>query len=147
IEEYPRPATGTWLLFGLGLGLSLGSRIMGGFAVLYALTALAVIVVAEARSEGTQLAVTNIKQFLPPLLLSAIVAYAAMALVWPWSALNPINPIKAAIYFSHFFEKPWRELFGGELILAPDMPRSYTLVLFGLQLPELFLALAIAGLA
>ena len=31
IEEYPQPVPATQLLFGLGLGLAIGSRIMGGF--------------------------------------------------------------------------------------------------------------------
>ena len=147
IEEYPKPKAATWLLFGLGLGLAIGSRIMGGFAVLYALVALAMILVSDARSDGSRKAADRFKQFLKPLALSAIVAYAAMALVWPWSVINPLNLFKTVGYFSQFFEKPWRELFAGQLILAPDMPRTYVPVLLGLQMPELFLLLAIAGLA
>jgi 4-amino-4-deoxy-L-arabinose transferase-like glycosyltransferase len=146
IEEYPRPAPVTGLLFGLGLGLSIGSRIMGGFAILYALVALVSIVAVEARIDGLRPATARLGSFLRALAPSIILAYAAMALVWPWSVLNPLNPLRTVFYFSQFFEKPWRELFAGELILAPDMPRSYVPVLFGLQLPEIFLALAIAGL-
>jgi hypothetical protein len=76
-----------------------------------------------------------------------LVAITAMALVWPWSVRDPFNLLRTVAYFSEFFEKPWRELFEGELILAPDMPRSYAPVLLGLQLPEILLALAIFGLA
>ena len=36
-----------------------------------------------------------------------------MALVWPWSVTEPLNPFRALEYFSHFFEKPWREMFDG----------------------------------
>jgi hypothetical protein len=147
LEEYPQPTPATWLLFGLGLGLSIGSRIMGGFAVLYALAALVLIVTVEARSNGLRVAAGRLGGFLRTLLPSIIVAYAVMALVWPWSARDPLNPIRTVLYFAHFFEKPWRELFAGELILAPNMPRSYLPVLFGLQIPEILLALAIMGLA
>jgi len=146
IEEYPRPAPVTGLLFGLGLGLSIGSRIMGGFAILYALAALILIVTVEARTDGLRPAAARLGSFLRALAPSILLAYAAMALVWPWSVLNPLNPLRTVFYFSQFFEKPWRELFASELILAPDMPRSYVPVLFGLQLPEIFLALAITGL-
>jgi hypothetical protein len=70
-----------------------------------------------------------------------------MALLWPWSVVNPLNPVFAIETFSHFFEKPWQELFGGALIEPPDMPRSYVPTLLGLKLPELFLGLSCAGLA
>ena len=65
-------------------------------------------------------------------------AYAVMALVWPWSVRRPLNPFRAIDYFSHFFENPWHELFGGALISVPDMPRSYVPTLFALKLPEIF---------
>lgn len=77
---------------------------------------------------------------------AALLAYALMALLWPWSVENPLNPFKALIYFSHFFETPWRELFQGELLQPTEMPRRYVLVLLGAQLPLLFIALGLIGL-
>ena len=147
VEEYPQPAPATWLLFGLGLGLSIGSRIMGGFAVIYALSALTLIVAVEARAYGVRRSAVRLGGFLRTIWPSVVVAVAAMALVWPWSVRDPFNLLKTVAYFSEFFEKPWRELFAGQLILAPDMPRSYAPVLLGLQMPEILLALALAGLA
>ena len=70
-----------------------------------------------------------------------------MGLVWPWSAVSPLNPFRAVEYFSNFFEKPWRELFDGQLIPVIDMPRSYVPTLFAVQLPELMLALGLGGMA
>src|SRR5476651_2423653 len=78
IEEYPQPAPGTWLLFGLGLGLSIGSRIMGGFAVLYALSALALIVTVEARAYGARLTAVRLGGFMRAIVPSVVVAIAAM---------------------------------------------------------------------
>src|SRR5215813_3379777 len=43
-DEYPRPTLATVALTGLGFGLAIGSRIMGGFGVITALGALAFIV-------------------------------------------------------------------------------------------------------
>jgi hypothetical protein len=80
------------------------------------------------------------------LIPSAILAYASMALIWPWSVVNPLNPLAAIEIFAHFFEKPWRELFDGMLIEPPDMPRSYVPTLLALKLPELFLLLGGVGL-
>jgi len=59
---------------------------------------------------------------------------------------SPLNPFRAVEYFSNFFEKPWRELFDGRLILVPDMPRSYVPTLIALILPELMLALGFCGM-
>jgi Dolichyl-phosphate-mannose-protein mannosyltransferase len=146
IEEYPQPAPATWLMFGLGLGLSIGSRIMGGFAVLYALAALALIVAVEAYAYGPRRSAVRLGGFMRAIAPSIIVAIAAMALAWPWSVREPFNLLKTIAYFSEFFEKPWRELFACELILAPDMPRSYAPVLLGLQMPEILLTLASVGL-
>jgi hypothetical protein len=68
-----------------------------------------------------------------------------MAVWWPWSVAEPLNLFRAVAYFSHFFEKPWHELFGGALVLVTNMPRSYLPTLFALQLPAIFSALAVAG--
>jgi hypothetical protein len=144
-EQYPRPSTGTWLILGLGFGLSIGSRIMAGFGALAAVSALALLIAIEACADGWRKTSTRLGIFALALAPAAILAYGVMAAVWPWAAIDPLNPFRAAKYFSSFFEQPWHELFGGELITPPDMPRSYVPVLFGLKLPETFLALASLG--
>jgi hypothetical protein len=146
-EQYPRPSVATWLILGLGFGLSIGSRIMAGFGGLAALAALAMLVAIETRAGGSQKASGRFGFFVVALIPAAIIAYATMALVWPWGVADPLNPLRAIEYFSHFFEKPWRELFGGALITPPDMPRSYVLVLFGLKLPVVYLLMAGLGVS
>jgi hypothetical protein len=145
LEQYPRPSMATRLILAVGFGLSIGSRIMAGFGVLAALAAIALLFAIEARADGWRTALVRLGTFALMLVPAAIIAYATMALVWPWGAIDPFNPFRAIEYFSHFFEKPWRELFAGELVTPPDMPRSYVLVLFGLKLPVIFLLLAGCG--
>ncbi|MEA2989230.1 MAG: hypothetical protein QOG83_1941 [Alphaproteobacteria bacterium] len=146
-EEYPRPAFASVFLAGVGFGLSFGSRIMGAFEVLAALGALALIVAIDVRRERLPAAAQRLGHFTLAMLPALLLAYAVMALVWPWSVVNPLNPLRAVEYFSHFFEQPWHELFAGKALLVPDMPRSYVPTLMALQLPEIFGALAIAGAA
>jgi hypothetical protein len=145
LEQYPRPSAATVVILGLGLGLSIGSRIMAGFGVLAALLAIAWLVVAEARTRSARDAAVRLGRFALAILPAAVIAYAAMALLWPWAVVDPLNPLRAIGHFAQFFEKPWHELFRGALIEPPDMPRSYVPVLLALKLPELFLALAVAG--
>jgi hypothetical protein len=144
-EEYPSPSPRTILIVGLGAGLSIGSRILGGLGLIYALVGFVPLVVAEIHNQGAREAARRFIQVVYALLPSLILGYLIMGLVWPWSIMQPGNPFGALNYFSHFFEKPWKEMFDGALVLVPDMPWSYLPTLFALQLPEVLLGLAIAG--
>jgi hypothetical protein len=146
LEQYPKPTPSTLLILGLGFGCSIGSRILAGFGVLETIGALALLFAIEARTEGARTAGARLGRFALTLIPCAILAYGVMALLWPWSVAEPLNPFRAVVYFSRFFEKPWQELFEGALIAPPDMPRSYVPVLMGLKLPIVFLALSFAGL-
>jgi hypothetical protein len=145
LEEYPRPRIPTVVAFGLGLGLTLGTRIMGGMAALYMILPVAVIVGHDLRHKGVTPAISAFGFFVLRLVPGLVLAYAVMALVWPWSVVDPLNPIRAIGYFSNFFEKPWKEMFGGQPISVPDMPRSYLPTYLGIKLPELLLLLGGAG--
>jgi len=145
-EEYPAPSLATAALTGIGIGLAIGTRILGVFAGVYALAVLVFVLAVEMRRFGVRPAADRAGAFVVALLPALILAYAVMALVWPWSIAEPLNPIKALLYFSHFFEKPWRELFAGNLVLVPDMPRRYVPQLLALKLPEIMLALGLCGL-
>ena len=146
-EEYPRATPATVALCGVGVGLAVGSRVMGGFAVLDAALPLPLILAVKSRADGAKIAFGECGLFLAAFIPGAILAYLVMGLVWPWSVVQPLNPFHAVDYFSNFFEKPWRELFDGQLILVPDMPRSYVPTLLALQLPGLLLGLGFGGIA
>jgi hypothetical protein len=144
-EEYPQPSPRTILIVGLGAGLSIGSRILGGLALIYALVGFVPLFVDEIRNFGTREARHRFAHVLYVLLPGLVLGYLIMGLIWPWSIIEPENPFRALTYFSHFFEKPWKEMFDGALVSVPDMPWSYLPTLFALQLPEVLLVLAIAG--
>jgi hypothetical protein len=145
-EEYPRAKPTTIALCGVGVGLAVGSRVMGGFAVLDAALPLPFIIAVRSCADGFRPALRECGAFLVPFIPAVLLTYLVMGLVWPWSVVAPLNPFHAVEYFSNFFEKPWRELFDGVLIPVPDMPRSYVPTLIALQLPELLLALGLYGI-
>ena len=143
-----RRSVTTSALVGIGFGLSFGSRIMGAFGAIARCAALALDLRGRgARASGVRPAGARLGRFMLTLVPAVLLAYAVMALVWPWSVVDPLNPFRAIEYFSHFFEKPWQELFGGALISVPDMPRSYVPTLFALKLPEIFFVLGFGGAA
>jgi Dolichyl-phosphate-mannose-protein mannosyltransferase len=144
-EEYPQPSPRTILIVGLGAGLSIGSRILGGLALIYALVGFLPLFVDEFHNLGTREALHRFAHVVHVLVPGLILGYLIMGLIWPWSIIEPANPFHALTYFSHFFEKPWKEMFDGALVSVPDMPWSYLPTLFALQLPEVLLALTIAG--
>jgi asparagine N-glycosylation enzyme membrane subunit Stt3 len=135
-EEYPQPSPRTILIVGLGAGLSIGSRILGGLALIYAVVGFLPMLLEEIRAHGGRESVRRFMQVAYALLPGLILGYLIMGLIWPWSIMDPGNPFQAATYFSHFFEKPWKEMFDGALVSVPDMPWSYLPTLFALQLPE-----------
>jgi Dolichyl-phosphate-mannose-protein mannosyltransferase len=144
-EEYPAPSPRTILLVGLGAGLSIGSRVLGGLALVYAVVGFAPLLLQEVRSHGARDATGRFAHVAYVLLPGLILGYLIMGLIWPWSVIEPGNPFRALTYFSSFFEKPWKEMFDGALVSVPDMPWSYLPTLFALQLPEVLLGLFIAG--
>jgi hypothetical protein len=146
-QEFPKPGWATIAVFGLGLGLTLGSRIMGAMTGVYALAALLLLLAVEHRQLGWSGGAAQIGRFMLRLLPGVAIAYAVMAVVWPWAVVDPLNPFRALAYFSHFFEKPWRELYDGATTLVIDMPRSYLPTLLALKLPEVMLALGFGGVA
>src|ERR1051326_6828468 len=144
-EEYPQPSPRTILIVGLGAGLSIGTRILGGLALVYAFAGFVPLLLEEVRNHGAREASRRFLHAAYALLPGLILGYLVMGLIWPWSIMEADNPFRALTYFSHFFEKPWKEMFDGALVSVPDMPWSYLPTLFALQLPEVLLGLAIAG--
>src|SRR5947209_1757991 len=145
-EEYPSPSPRTVLIVGLGAGLSIGCRVLGGLALVYAVAGFVPLLIEEYRTQGPREAAHRFAHVIYVLLPGLVFGYLLMGLVWPWSIMEPGNPFQALTYFSHFFEKPWKEMFDGALVSVPDMPWSYLPTLFALQLPEVLLALLFAGI-
>ncbi|UWU95252.1 glycosyltransferase family 39 protein [Bradyrhizobium sp. CB1015] len=140
-EEYPQPSPRTILIVGLGAGLSLGCRVLGGLALVYATLGFMPLLLEELRTEGLRESVRRFAHVVYVLLPGLVLGYLVMGLIWPWSIMEPGNPFEALTYFSHFFEKPWKEMFDGAIVSVPDMPWSYLPTLFALQLPEVMLVL------
>lgn len=146
LSEYPKPQPNTLVLFGIALGLTVGTRLIGAISAIFFIAAAAVILHAETLKYGFRKSCSRLLGFCGWLLLALPLAYLVMAFIWPWSVQNPLNPIRALAYYSNFWEAPWKELFDGVPMPIPDMPRYYVAKLCLLKLPELLVLFAISGL-
>jgi hypothetical protein len=146
-DEYPKPRISTILIFALALGLTIGTRVIGLIAVAFAGIGFLFLIAGEWREQGLRPALTRALHFCGWLALALPLAYVVMGLIWPWSVRAPLNPIYAIEYFSHFWERPWREMYDGVPTPILDMPRSYLPKLCFLKFSEIFIALALAGTA
>src|SRR5205814_6321741 len=146
-DEYPRPRRSTILLFGFALGLTIGTRVIGGIALAFAGIGAVFLLAGEIRARDWRESITRMAIFAGKMALALPLAYLVMGIIWPWSVLSPLNPIRAIEYYSHFWENPWKEMYDGIAMLIPNMPRSYVPKLCLLKFPEIFLGLALAGTA
>ncbi|MEW6122468.1 MAG: glycosyltransferase family 39 protein [Pseudomonadota bacterium] len=147
LDEFPTPSWRTVAIFGVSLGLAVGTRVLGVITIAYAGFALLLLATLEWRRLGFLPMAGRLGQCLALMALGLPLAYFTLGIVWPWAVVDPLNPLKALAYYAHFWEVPWRELYEGRPILVPDMPRTYVPTLFAVQMPEMFLALAVAGTA
>lgn len=147
LDEYPKPTWRTVTLFGLCLGLAVGTRVLGLIAVGYAGLAFLLLLAIEWRQIGFKAMLGRAAGFVGLIALGLPLSYLVLGLIWPWAVVEPLNPLRALAYYSNFWEVPWRELYEGRPVLVPDMPRTYVPTLFAVQMPELFLGLSLSGAA
>src|SRR5690348_13390079 len=82
-DEYPSPSPRTILIVGLGAGLSIGSRILGGLALVYAMIGFIPLLLAEYHSQGAREAVRRFAHVVYVLLPGLVLGYLIMGLIWP----------------------------------------------------------------
>lgn len=136
VMSLPKPALSDILKLGLAVGVALGLRVGGAFAVIYLILATAIAAWVSHRSLSMRLnALIKAGVWLIP---AAIVAFIIMAFSWPWSIMAPDHLMQAAKAFSHF-EFNMYTILGGHIISIDDVPRTYLLTYLSLRLPLLFL--------
>ncbi|MGV3581228.1 MAG: ArnT family glycosyltransferase [Methylophilus sp.] len=132
----PRIPLGLSLKLGVTVGMALGLRIGGAFAVIYLL--LVVFVAGWLNADNLKQRLSFYWHSFLGLLPAGVIAFALMALFWPWSVMGAGHILIAVKSFSHFaFDM--NTIIHGQFISIGDVPRSYLFQYLGIRLPEIFL--------
>lgn len=139
LEEWPEPRWRSVALLGIAGGIAIGTRVGAVAAAADFLVPLGVWALVVARREGLRRALVPAVRGCLRLLAALPIAYALMALLWPWSVREPLNPLVAYQMFSRF---PFDEkmLLMGQIVAANDLPRDYLPLMMAVTLPEILLA-------
>ncbi len=121
---------------GIAIGLALGLRIGGAFAVIYLL--VLVLIAALLNSKKLAPRISFCWQAAKGLIPAGIVAFALMALCWPWGVMGADHILIAAKSFSHFAFN-MNTIVNGEWINIGEISRLYLFEYLGVRLPEIFL--------
>src|SRR6201990_773205 len=81
-EEYPAPSPSTILIVGLGAGLSIGCRVLGGLALLYAIIGFMPLFLEQVRTPAAQESVRRFAHVFYVLLPGLVLGYLIMGLIW-----------------------------------------------------------------
>lgn len=148
LAAYPRPSLAAVTGFGIALGLTLGVRVGAVLAVISLAAAAAAVLAAALARQGAAAAFGDGLGFARRLLPAFLLAYLLMAVFWPWSVLDPLNPVHAVPGLTQFgFIET---LLAGRLYPADQVPPGYLPWYLAIKLPEAVLAgllLALAAVA
>jgi len=142
-----RPGWSTVVGFGVSLGLTVGTRVIGLVYVFYLLGVFTLAATAYLlRGDTFTTVLGRASASAPRLGVACFIAGGVMAVFWPWSVQEPGNLLGALHAFTHFAFYPL-VLWNFDLIPADHMPQIYLPGLLTLQLPEYVLVGLPAALA
>lgn len=131
-RELPRPRWHLVALFGVLCGCALGIRVLGLFLLGYA--GLVVLLHAPiGRGKTRQEVLAFIVRSAIPLIPGVVIAYAIMIAAWPWSALAPLNPLRALLTFTDL-HYPIYTMLAGHIYRMNEVPRWYAPTYIGIKL-------------
>ncbi len=132
----PAVRIGDVIGLGVAIGAAFGLRVGAVFAVFY--LGVAVLAAAWVGGNDGPARLKILRRALVALLPAGAVAFALMAVFWPWAVLSPGNLLRAMTTFSHFsFQLD--TILDGVVMKNGEVPGHYLLSYLLVRLPELFL--------
>ena len=145
VGDMPKPSRSLGLKFGAAFGLTIGIRVGVMMMPVYLMAGLAIWAWDQSRRSDPKQAGMQAINAVISLIPGAILAYAIMAVSWPWGVLEPLNPIRALAFFSHHPAVIESQIFGIHIV-SSHTPWFYIPGYLLVKLPELTLILFVVGL-
>lgn len=136
VADLPRPRLRHVLCFGAVLGAALSVRVGAVFLVFYLAIAVLMHGLAVARRQGWRAAARELWRASIALAPAAPLAYAIMAVFWPWSVMSPLDPLLAIAQLTNF---PIPTELDDQFYRATDLPSDYLPVYVAIKVPEITL--------
>lgn len=139
VSEQPAPSRRTKIGFGIALGIATGIRAGGLLILFYLGLGLGLRLFGLfIRLKSVSLLKREILVMGRQLIMPLVVAYAVMAVFWPWSYQSPLNPLLALLGFSSLGINV-QTLFAGQMVSADHLPAGYIPGYLVVTLPEIVL--------
>lgn len=141
-DYLPRPGVRRIALTGVGVGLPIAIRV-GGVMVLGYVAVLALVwhLAQHSRDKSYRMrdVLRDMRQTIPAVAAICIIAWVVMIIWWPFAQIHPIsNPLYAIRVSTSFNGAGFTNLFRGEFIPSPSMPRDYVPAMLLMSLPEFY---------
>ncbi len=144
-RDLPAPRWKDVLGFGFFTGCALGIKVLGllliGYAGIITLLSVPQPIFSDLRASAA-FVVRSMLCFVPAFVL----AYVMMIAAWPWSALAPLNPIRAIFSFADFHYNI-HTIFNGTIYDMAHVPVLYVPVYLLIKLPLINLFAATFAIA
>ncbi|MDA8231275.1 MAG: glycosyltransferase family 39 protein [Magnetospirillum sp.] len=146
VIELPRPRTRTVAWFGVALGVALSIRVGALLIIGYLGLAVLAHFGLRLRMAGWDRTRRQVGALTPRMLGALALAWAVIALFWPWAVQDPLNPVRALSHFSRY-DIDIESMFAGRLVPATNLPALYLPGYLAVTLPEAVLVgfAALAG--
>ncbi|MDK9722405.1 MAG: glycosyltransferase family 39 protein [Rhodospirillales bacterium] len=140
VHESPTPPRSARIGFGIALGIALGIRAGALLMLFYLGIGLGLRLLGlYIRMKNFGLIWRESLVMLRSILMPLGLAYAVMALLWPWSYQSPLNPLQALMGFSTLGIGIETKM-GGQVYTANHLPAFYIPGYLAVTLPEIVLA-------
>ena len=126
-SNLPKPSVKDYVLTVLSIGITIDVRVGGILLIPYLFVFAGIIFVVNKWFQGKE---TDLKLWIKPLLIVAVLGYFAGSLFWPYGQKNPISNPLTALHEMSNFKVSIGQLFEGTKVASNELPANFLIKSF-----------------